>query len=273
MLAVTNKNLRQVTRTALKYFSTVNDSSQKYSKEKYDLLSAVSLERRPVITREFNELEQRFSKQLQEIEYERSYKSNFEVRMEEDVKRAKEVKEGNVSIVEMDSFPQQTAQDFLDASVKELDSFTFGKRRNEESIEKNVKSLDRALDRHLLLLVNEQIGQTVKWLLPQGTHQSGETLRQTAERVLKEKCGTNLHVRFLGNAPVGFYKYRYPKAVRSGESVGAKIFFFKAELLNGQVQISGKDHSDFMWATRTELQIVPYDYLKSVKMFLIDEEH
>lgn len=37
-------------------------------------------------------------------------------------------------------------------------------------------------------------------------------------------CGPDIKVQFYGNAPCGFYKYRYPKAVR-GESgsVGAKV--------------------------------------------------
>lgn len=269
---ILSNTIRTVRQTSLKYFSTLGESNLKTSKEKWDILSAVSLERRPVITRDLNEIEKQFYKQLQEIEYEGSYKSNFEIRMVKDKKRAKEVKAGNISITEMDKFPQQTAQDFLDASTEELNSFKFANRRNSENIENNLKSLKRALDRYLLLLIRENIGQKAQWILPQGKHIHGETLRDTAERVLQEKCGPNIQAKFLGNAPFGFYKYRYPKVVRCGDSVGSKIFFFKAQLLNGQAQIS-EMCSDFMWATRSELEILPHEYLKSVKMFLIDEEH
>lgn len=65
------------------------------------------------------------------------------------------------------------------------------------------------------------------------------------------------------------YMCRYPKSVRK-EAVGAKIFFFKAQLLEGAVDGA---KCDFQWAKRSELDSLPDDYRKSVSSFLIDEEH
>lgn len=46
---------------------------------------------------------------------------------------------------------------------------------------------------------------------------------QTAERILKENC-PDVKANFLGNAPAGFYKYKYPKIVQNQSGViGAKV--------------------------------------------------
>uniref|UniRef100_A0A0A9W4P4 Large ribosomal subunit protein mL46 n=1 Tax=Lygus hesperus TaxID=30085 RepID=A0A0A9W4P4_LYGHE len=242
------------------------------SSEKWDLVSAVSLERLPVITRELKDVETRFMAFLNQVEKERSHKSNFELRREADKKRAKELEKG--AELDLDSQPQQTAQDFLDASTEELQNFKFAKRLGSPDVENDTKSTLRAKDRRLLLLVKDKFGSQPDskplWLLPQGKHQGEPSLRATAERVLAEKCGPNLQVKWLGNAPAGFYKFKYPKVLRK-ETVGAKIFFFKAQLLNGSVDAT--KCQDFQWATRNELNSLHEDYRKSVASFLIDEEH
>lgn len=46
---------------------------------------------------------------------------------------------------------------------------------------------------------------------------------QTCERLVEETCGGDLKVKFLGNAPCGFYKYKYPKTVRKEGYIGAKV--------------------------------------------------
>lgn len=74
-----------------------------------------------------------------------------------------------------------------------------------------------------MFVLNQKIGEKSFYILPQGKREEGETLRQCADRVLKEKCGQDLKVQVFGNAPCGFYKYKYPKSVRSEDSVGAKV--------------------------------------------------
>ena len=44
---------------------------------------------------------------------------------------------------------------------------------------------------------------------------------QAAERVLHKLCGETVSAQFLGNAPCGFYQYRYPPAADLG--TGAKV--------------------------------------------------
>lgn len=42
----------------------------------------------------------------------------------------------------------------------------------------DVKSLNRKLDKHLVLLTKQKIGNKTHYLLPQGTREEGETMRQ-----------------------------------------------------------------------------------------------
>jgi len=94
----------------------------------------------------------------------------------------------------------------------------------------------------------------------------------------------------LGNAPWGFYKYRFSKKVKqirgSDDTVGAKIFFYKANYVTGEFTLPSAASAkkapiekgsisvkDFKWVTRDELkaQLLP-DYYKSVSKFLVDKD-
>lgn len=233
--------------------------------EKWDLLSAVCVERRPVITKPFTQLESKVYKLLNEMEAERSYKSNHEIRRELD--KATALAKTQESDIDSDKTGHQTAQDFEDAAQDEYKKFKFASRTTPADEKNDVKSLDRKLDQSLVLLIKKQLGKDLHWIFPQDIRQEGETMRQTAERVLKESCGDQLKTIFLGNAPCGFYKYKYPKDIRkSSESVGAKIFFFKAQFVSGDVKCK-----DYKWLSQNELDILHQDYKKSIDMFLISD--
>lgn len=50
---------------------------------------------------------------------------------------------------------------------------------------------------------------------------------QAAERALATICGNELNAVFIGNAPCGFYKYRFPKLKpASDDFVGAKVCYY-----------------------------------------------
>ncbi|XP_022194292.1 39S ribosomal protein L46, mitochondrial [Nilaparvata lugens] len=252
-------------------YSTTN--SKPIRQEKWDLMSAVSLERKPILEREFTELEKSVVEFLKKTEFEMSSKSDHEIRLITDKIKIEQLKKGDKNI-EIDTITQQIGQDFEDECQRELEAFSYQERITADDKANNTKSTYRLLDRNLLLIVQENIGNDRLWVLPQGIRKEGETLRATAERVLKEKCGSDIEALFYGNAPVGFYKYSYPKNLRKTEDdpIGAKIFFFKAKLLKGNVNPYSKD-MDYRWSTRKELGVLQKDYLKRVSMFLIDEEH
>lgn len=239
--------------------------------DKWDLASSVCLERKPILTKEFNDIESKYSKVLNTVENEMSFKSDHEIRLLKDKLYGEELKKSN-SFINVDQVNVQTGQEFEDISENEHKAFKFADRITEDDVINNVGSTNRRLSNSLLLLIKQNLGNSSNWVLPLGLRQEGETMRQAAERVLLETCGTNMQTKFLGNAPVGFYKYRYPKSANRQQSIGMKIFFFKAQLLSGNV--SKEVCSNFQWLSQQELasNILQEDYLRNVKMFLLDDE-
>ncbi|KAI5712453.1 hypothetical protein M8J75_008433 [Diaphorina citri] len=226
------------------------------SREKWDLMSAVCLERKPLITRDFNEIEKKVQLLMNELELENSMKSDHELRCIADQIRAEKMKDKSLNVDMIDDALQQTGQDFVDMGLNELKKFTPASRITKADKENNVKSMQRKLDKHLVLLIKEKL--------------EGETMRQTAERILAEKFNKTIHARFYGNAPCGFYKFKYPKSLQAESNVvGAKLFFFKAQYLEGDV----KDKKlEYTWAAREELpKLLLEDYNKNISLFLMDE--
>lgn len=136
--------------------------------------------------------------------------------------------------VDMDVAVQQTAQDLKDAWKDELSQFQLSERTTDADRSNDTKSLRRKLEETLILLVEQSIGKDKLFLLPQGLRKEGETMRQAAERVLQQQCGNNISVQFYGNAPCGFYKYKYPLTERNN-AIGAKVFFFRAVYKSGSI--------------------------------------
>ncbi|KAG9489127.1 hypothetical protein GDO78_005234 [Eleutherodactylus coqui] len=83
---------------------------------------------------------------------------------------------------------------------------------------------------------------------------------------------TEKHIEalFLGNAPCGFYKYKFPKMMRSEDVMGAKVFFFKA-LLKSQSLLPNKKKGEYVWVSKDELKdYLKPAYLSEVNKFVID---
>lgn len=194
---------------------------------------------------------------MKQIEFEQSYKSDFEVREEKDKLIVQLTQKGNFDDIE--NALQQTAQDLKEAWHDELQKFQLAPRTTDADRKKDVKSTNRKLEETLILLVEQNIGNQKLMILPQGKRVDGETMRQTAERVLKENCGDEMEVLFYGNAPQGFYKWKYPKAQR-GESVGAKLFFYRSVFKNGNSTVK---QSNFEWLDKSEFQ----EKLKTKKQY------
>lgn len=147
----------------------------------------------------------------------------------------------------------------------ELSKFVPAPRETEDDKKNNIKSLNRKLDETLVFVCDHNLGKENVMLLPQGKWNQGETLRQTAERIVSEKCGSDIKVHFYGNAPIGFYRYKYPLSERK-ETVGAKVFFFRAIYKDGNVSDSKQN---FMWINEDEMRgKVKNVYYEAVKQFM-----
>lgn len=237
-------------------------------------VGALCLERKPIITQPLIPLEQKYLQYLQKLEVEKSYLSDHEKRHIEDLKLTDKLKKGDVEDMEVVS--KQTAQDFEDAQLEEFNKYKPNSRQTEADKTNDCHSLQRKLDSSLVLVIKQKLGNDYRWILPQAVHQTGETLRQTVEQALHNICLDSVKVRFMGNAPVGYYKYKYPKAARENGICGAKVFFFKAQLLEKNpksLNIKLSDTTkDAMWLTHSELnEVLQSDYGKTVQSFLFPD--
>lgn len=193
-------------------------------------------------------------------------KSDHELRREKDIRQEELIKAGKLEIeLDSDARSLQTAQDFEDLNQEELSKFNFAPRETEDDKINNVKSHNRKLDDTLMLLCEERVDKVEAFLLPQAQWAEGETLRQTAERIVKEKLGGEIKVHFYGHAPCGFYKYKY-KSGEQSDAVGAKTFFYRAALKAGNVQ---DKNMNFEWVNEEQLKgKVRSSYYASVSQFL-----
>ncbi|XP_066211728.1 large ribosomal subunit protein mL46 isoform X2 [Saccopteryx leptura] len=203
------------------------------------------------------------------IEIERSLYSDHELRALDEAQRLAKKKadpyheednERNILLV----------QDLEDMWEQKFQQFKPGARITDADKKNDRTSLNRKLDRNLVLLVKEKLGDEDVWMLPQTAWQPGETLRRTAERTLATHSENNMEAKFLGNAPCGHYKFKFPQAVRTESSLGAKVFFFKALLLTGDFSQAGKK-GQHVWVSKEELgDYLKPKYLAQVRRFLLD---
>ncbi|KAI9560105.1 hypothetical protein GHT06_014115 [Daphnia sinensis] len=239
---------------------------------KWQLLSAICLERTPIIMPPMAKIEEEMAELFEKLDTMKSLKSDHELKQDEDKKVSASLAEGNQDESNADSATRQTAQDFEDACNEELSKFKPAPKITAEDLSGDRKSTNRKLDKHLVFVVQEKKEGKEIWKLPQAQWVDGETLRETAERALKEHVKTpETSVRVLGNAPWGVHTIKYPSAMREKVGfTGAKIFFFKAQLLSACTTCSDTEHH---WLGRHELtEYLDPQYLRSVQKFLIDED-
>ncbi|KAF9136122.1 54S ribosomal protein L17 mitochondrial [Mortierella sp. 14UC] len=156
----------------------------------------------------------------------------------------------------------------LEAKIQFNDRITDADRKND------VRSLERALARTLYLIVKKPRDQHT-WQFPQGGVRVCENLQEATGRELSEECGSNMDLWFVGRVPIGHYQYNFPKDFVAKSDTptvkGAKVFFMKAHIFAGQVQVDNKEIVDFAWVTKQEMKdYVAPEYYEAVKDMLSD---
>ncbi|OWA54635.1 putative 39S ribosomal protein L46, mitochondrial [Hypsibius exemplaris] len=239
---------------------------------KWQLLSAVCVERSPVVSAPRTAAEEEFAALLAQQELELSLLSDHELQKLSDVRKAKKIVDTD-SLVD-EEVVLETSQDREDNWNEQLNRFTPQPRVTEADKNGNLKSINRKLDRKLYLATHQILGGTPQWVFPQGAWTAGEGLRETAERVLRAATGEQLRVAFLGSTPCGWYKYKYPmESEIAKEFYGAKVFFFKAllDVKASKEILPAKDVVDYKWLTREELQDVMIEkYFDRVERFMFE---
>ncbi|XP_032692745.1 39S ribosomal protein L46, mitochondrial [Lontra canadensis] len=233
------------------------------------LLGAVCLQRPPLVSKPLTPLQEEMAALLQQIEVERSLYSDHELRALDEAQQLAK-KKADLYDEEGDERNILLVQDLEDAWEQKFLQFKPGARITEADKKNDQTSLNRKLDRNLVLLVKEKLGDQDVWMLPQAEWQPGETLRGTAERTLATLSENNLEAKFLGNAPCGHYKFKFPQAMRTESSLGAKVFFFKALLVTGDFSQTRKK-GQHVWVCKEELgDYLKPKYLAQVRRFLLD---
>ncbi|XP_001916683.1 large ribosomal subunit protein mL46 [Equus przewalskii] len=233
------------------------------------LLGAMCLQRPPLVSKPLTPLQEEMAALLQQIEIERSLYSDHELRA---LSEAQQLAKRKADLYDEEDGERNIllVQDLEDVWEQKFLQFKPGARITEADKKNDRTSLLRKLDRNLVLLVKEKLGDQDVWLLPQAEWQPGESLRGTAERTLAMLSENNMEAKFLGNAPCGHYKFKFPQAMRTESILGAKVFFFKALLLTGDFSEAGKKDRH-VWVSKEELgDYLKPKYLAQVRRFLLD---
>ncbi|KAL0094959.1 39S mitochondrial ribosomal protein L46-domain-containing protein [Phycomyces blakesleeanus] len=240
------------------------------------ILASVILSRPPQITRDSTGFEKAYFDYKEKLE--RQDASTFPTEFyfkkgsiaerrwkEEEAERLRAMDDTSRSLSEAIATAQQklSADETMSATITKIEK---APRETEADKTNDIKSLDRALQRTLYLIVRPKQGKQ-PWIFPEGAVDSTEYLHEAAERQLKETCGKDMDVWFVGRQPIGLYKKAPTQNV---EESGSKVFFMKARMFSGQVTPS-EDVSEFAWLTKEELpNYLSSDYYKAVKDSLAD---
>ena len=122
-----------------------------------------------------------------------------------------------------------------------------------EADEKNDRrSLERKLPNSLYLIVKRNRTKN-SWQFPQGKVLDNEnSMRSVAERVL-DRAGGKFRRWFISNAPIGYYCYEYPEEIQKARNqYGAKVFFYRAQLIAGNIKLETKLYKDYAWVSSDE---------------------
>jgi len=254
----------------------VNSTSvQAQVKPKWDIVVSVCVERPPFITPPLSEMQNKMQKMLDEKELEQSMLNDHELRHKRDIERIEKKKKGE----EVDDGEATiTAMDMEDKWKKMAAEFTAASCTSEAEDNKDTRSVKRAMNKPLRLLTKYKLGTEIHWDVPFLLHTEGDTLRETAEKAVKQRVGDKLDVKVLGNAPLSFYKYKYPKHYQEKtDRIGAKVWFYKGIMLNGFQEdapvILEEGLLDYQWATRTEMEeVLDKDLYRALDNMLHDED-
>jgi hypothetical protein len=118
------------------------------------------------------------------------------------------------------------------------------------------RSVERKLPNSLYLLVKRN-RPTHPWQFPQGRfiEEKDDTLRGAAERIIDRAVG-DVDRWFISNAPMGHYTYEYPAQIQEQrKEFGAKVYFFRAQLIEGNIRLETRLYKDYAWLTRSEASL------------------
>ncbi|CAH9123704.1 unnamed protein product [Cuscuta epithymum] len=132
--------------------------------------------------------------------------------------------------------------------------YTPAPRITEADKSNDKKSLNRALDRRLYLLLHGKTLSSGKpvWHFPEKAYESEETLRRCAESALKSVIGDLSHTYFVGNAPMGHMVTQLGENDNEPVQPCLKRYFFKSQVIAAN-KFDVHKCDDYVWVTKDEL--------------------
>ncbi|EAL62282.1 hypothetical protein DDB_G0290311 [Dictyostelium discoideum AX4] len=239
--------------------NTPKASNPKYQ-DQYKYTSGVIIERFPSLNPLPNEIE-------------KTYMETYE-RLQEIVRRDPI---RFVSIVEdLPEFKEQQREknedNLQDEFEEDFSNYTPEPRETEADLKNDRKSLDRKLDKSLYLIINKS-GSRYDWQFPSTNWINGESMKNCAERSLRDSLGSNWKYFIPSQAPCGVYKYNVDDDIQELiKAQGIKEFFYRAHYFGGDFQINPKIVKDYLWVTKDELQeYFDEDYYNETVKLIFDD--
>lgn len=248
---------------------------QQHYHKPWKLLVSVCLTRMNVISKELNEIEQRFAAFQEDLELRNSVYNDYEYRknvLKADTLKVSKTNHGDEETVDAVQATRELAsmQDQEDIWSADLKNLYIAPRATTDDQLGNRTSLNRCLDKELHFVVKDKdlLNSEIS-LYPYTALEANESLREASERLLQSH-GINSTILFLNNAPVGVVKIRFKEDEKRGEIYqGAKVFFTKAQLRAPSKENTIDCKAPFEWLTLDELNGVCGDeYFRRVKTFV-----
>ncbi|KXJ20025.1 39S ribosomal protein L46, mitochondrial [Exaiptasia diaphana] len=242
------------------YCTSTSFKTQEDLQPAENIYSAVCVERLPLITPDKTDLARKYEELQDQIELEKSALSEDEAQVRQVTERKKKLTERDEDEnLEVAQF-EEKRKEFHEEQEEEFRQFQPANRETEADRNNDLKSINRKLEQTLILLLKNKKSS---WEMPLAAIQDKETLRQTAERMIKQACGTDINVKFISNAPAGVLK----TASKNTRHLN-RVFFYKACYVGGSIHLS-EEYEDYVWVTRDEIKdFLKPDYCNTVLRFV-----
>jgi len=219
------------------------------SSKRWQLFASVIVERPRILSLPQTEFEEEYRLMVEDFEHAKALKSDHEMRIEQDIRNQERKRKG----LEVVNEPLQTGFEYEEDREKCLADFRPSSRTAESD---DLQSLTRHLDEKLYLVVPHFLGSGKDWFLPSASVDGKSSLREAVDEAISRTFGKDAHhhIQVMGNAPFGFYKYRYPgKSSESEQRRGGKFFLYKAFLKDPRT-FTMKGAEKLAWMSKPEMQ-------------------
>ncbi|XP_065066656.1 large ribosomal subunit protein mL46-like [Rhopilema esculentum] len=249
--------------------SQVSPRTVPFYRKPWKVCVAVLLERKPIISKQLTDIEQRFATYQNVLELEQSVLSDHELRKLRLTKGSKATKKKKTTEAEEQKRLEceqelRRIEDEEEEVTEEVESLQLGSQKTDADKKHDKSSLLRCLDKSLHLVVRD----SDKWLLPETEIKEDENLRQAAERLISSQSSSEVPVLVLSNAPSGVYTEEIESEKREESDIqGRKIFYYKA-ILQPMRNVFPEFDKPSNWLTIKEMQdLMPREHFKQIIKF------